>query len=60
MRSRKEIESDGKRVDVLSLEVLLDIRDLIVHEKNTVVHKEIPVIQNKTDKRKRGRPKKIK
>ncbi len=60
MRSRKEIESDGKRIDVLSLEVLLDIRELIVHEKNTVVHKEVPIIQDQTGKKKRGRPKKIK
>ena len=29
MRSRKEIESDGKRVDMLILEVLLDIRELL-------------------------------
>ena len=30
MRSRKEIELDGVRKDILSLEVLLDIRDLLV------------------------------
>jgi len=29
MRPRKEIEQDGARKDILSLEVLLDIRDLI-------------------------------
>ncbi len=29
MRSRKEIENDGSRKDILSLEVLLDIRDLL-------------------------------
>jgi len=29
MRTRKEIEKDGTRVDMLSLEVLLDIRDLL-------------------------------
>ena len=29
MRRRKEIESDGKRVDLLALEVLLDCRYLL-------------------------------
>ena len=29
MRRKKEIESDGKRVDLLALEVLLDIRELL-------------------------------
>ena len=30
MRTRKKIESDGSRKDFLQLEVLLDIRDLLV------------------------------
>ena len=30
MRPRKQIEKDGTRKDILSLEVLLDIRDLLV------------------------------
>ena len=30
MRSRKVIESDGTRTDILALEVLLDMRDLMV------------------------------
>ncbi len=29
MRTRKEIEKDGTRKDILMLEVLLDIRDLL-------------------------------
>ena len=32
MRSRKKIESDGKRVDMLILEVLLDIRALLLKQ----------------------------
>uniref|UniRef100_A0A6M3K8U1 Uncharacterized protein n=2 Tax=viral metagenome TaxID=1070528 RepID=A0A6M3K8U1_9ZZZZ len=32
MRSRKQIENDGTKVDTLSLEVLLDIRDLMVKQ----------------------------
>ena len=32
MRSRKQIENDGTKVDTLSLEVLLDIRDLLVKQ----------------------------
>lgn len=47
MRKREAIEQDGKRVDLLSLEVLLDIRDLLKKQGK----KEAP--------RKRGRPKKI-
>ena len=45
MRSRIEIEKDGKRVDLLTLEVSLDIRDLLIKLK-------LP--------KKIGRPKKIK
>lgn len=29
MRTRKAIEKDGSRMDILALEVLLDIRDLL-------------------------------
>ena len=29
MRKREEIEKDGKRLDLLKLEVLLDIRDML-------------------------------
>lgn len=29
MRTRKKIETDEKRIDILTLEVLLDIRELI-------------------------------
>ena len=32
MRKRKEIEKDGTRKDILSLEVLLDIRDIIIKQ----------------------------
>jgi len=42
MRSRKTIESDGTRKDILALEVLLDIRDLLA----------------KKEVKKRGRPQK--
>ena len=38
MRSRKEIEADGTRKDILTLEVLLDIRALL--EKLTKSKKE--------------------
>lgn len=33
MRKRSEIEKDGTRKDILTLEVLLDIRDLLVPKK---------------------------
>lgn len=33
MRKRKEIEKDGTRVDILFLEVLLDLRDLMVKQE---------------------------
>jgi hypothetical protein len=33
MRKRNEILSDGKRTDLLVLEVLLDIRDLLAKQK---------------------------
>ena len=32
MRKRKEILQDGTRKDILSLEVLLDIRDIIIKQ----------------------------
>ncbi len=44
MRKREDIIKDGARVDFLSLEVLLDIRELLV----------------KNIKKPRGRPRKIK
>lgn len=33
MRTRKEIELDGTRKDILALEVLLDIRELLSKDK---------------------------
>ncbi len=33
MRKREVIEKDGSRKDILSLEVLLDIRDLLIKEQ---------------------------
>ena len=33
MRKRKDIEGDGTRKDLLTLEVLLDIRELILKAK---------------------------
>lgn len=32
MRTSKKIKEDGTRVDILSLEVLLDIRDLLIKQ----------------------------
>ena len=47
MRTRKDIEQDFKATDLLLQEILLDIRDLLIK-------------QNKAEKKKRGRPTKIK
>ena len=33
MRIKKEIEQDGARKDILILEVLLDIRELLIKQK---------------------------
>ncbi|MFA5377152.1 MAG: hypothetical protein WC455_15480 [Dehalococcoidia bacterium] len=33
MRKRQDIEQDGKRPEYLTLEVLLDIRDLLAKQK---------------------------
>ncbi len=55
MRKREVIEKDGTRVDMLTLEVLLDIRDLL-DLKNLL---GIPV-KPPQGKRPRGRPKKNK
>jgi len=33
VRKRKEIENDGTRKDILTLEVLLDIRELLTPKK---------------------------
>lgn len=33
MRNRKEIETSGGRVELLQLEVLLDVRDLLIKDK---------------------------
>ena len=32
MRKREQIETDGTRIDLLQLEVLLDIRDLLIKQ----------------------------
>lgn len=52
MRTREEITKDGTRVDILTLEVLLDIRDLFVGKMVS------PVKKTYTGKP-RGRPRKI-
>ncbi len=52
MRSRKEIEVDGTRKDILTLEVLLDIRDLLLPINGRIKERKIG--------KPRGRPKKIK
>jgi hypothetical protein len=50
MKTRKEIENSELRKDILSLEVLLDIRELL--QKMS--------ISSKNGAKKRGRPRKIK
>ena len=47
MREREEIEKDGTRIDILSLEVLLDIRQLLQGLKPAKIKEGTP---------KRGRP----
>jgi len=47
MREREEIEKDGTRIDILSLEVLLDIRQLL--QGLNKIEQDTP---------KRGRPRK--
>jgi hypothetical protein len=54
MRQRKEIESDGKRVECLLLETLLDVRDLLI-EKDTYFSDKLGITVKP-----RGRPKKNK
>ena len=39
MRKRQEIEADGTRKDILMLEVLLDIRDLLIKESKKIKKK---------------------
>jgi hypothetical protein len=41
MRTRKEIETSGARVDVLSLEVLLDIRDMIIAKQTITIAPDV-------------------
>jgi hypothetical protein len=36
MRKRKEIENSGTKVDILILEVLLDIRDLLIKQNKGI------------------------
>jgi len=48
MRKRSEIEKDGTRVDILTLEVLLDIRDLL--EKACKKPRKKKVVKNKNPK----------
>ncbi len=36
MRTKKEIEQDSRKTELLLLEVLLDIRELLKKEKNPV------------------------
>ena len=54
MRNRNEIETDGKRVDLLNLEVLLDIRDIVIGLKPITIAKDVvkPIARKKG-----GRPK---
>ena len=40
MRNRNEIETDGKRVDFLTLEVLLDIRELLLPKVGKIIPKK--------------------
>jgi len=48
MRKREEIEKDGTRIDILQLEVLLDIRELLMPKESEII-----------PKKKIGRPRKI-
>jgi hypothetical protein len=41
MRKQNEILSDGKRTDLLVLEVLLDIRDLLAKQKPKKVKRNV-------------------
>jgi len=50
MRNRQAVETDGKRVDLLMLEVLLDIRELLIPKEGKIIPKT---------GRPRGRPKKV-
>ncbi len=58
MRTRKEIEHDGTRKDVLLLEVLLDVRDMIIVQKPINIAKE--VTKNHGGRPKGSKNKKIK
>ena len=53
MRNRNEIEKDGTRLEILQLEVLLDIRELLIPKEGKIIPK--PYIGKP-----RGRPKKKK
>jgi len=52
MRKREEILNDPKNWESLTLEVLLDIRELLIPKMGTIIPK-IPL-------KKRGRPRKVK
>lgn len=49
MRTRESIEKDGTRVDMLSLEVLLDIRELMLDTRESLkkLEKHTPVCVKK-------------
>jgi hypothetical protein len=57
MRTRQEIEASGTRTDILTLEVLLDIRDMVADFKLAIVPQ--PAKELIVTKKKMGRPKKI-
>ncbi len=69
MRTRKEIETDHREYDVLTLEVLLDIRDLVIALQPITIAQEVKAIpkmgkiipeKNPYKGKPRGRPRRIK
>jgi hypothetical protein len=53
MRKRQEIEQDGSRADILSLEVLLDIRDFLNPRKQKRISKK-RVVGNKPSRKEKS------
>jgi hypothetical protein len=47
MRSREEIEKDGTRVDILTKELLLDIRELLSKQNKKLNKRKTPSIRKK-------------
>ncbi len=56
MRTREQVETDPHPIDRLVLEVLIDIRDLLMPKDKEEPKPQEPIVI----KKKRGRPKKVK